>query len=122
MATGTIQTVAAAMAELFRIGYVEVINDRPLAVAVYRAAVACEDLMAVRGHQADDFGDALFTITADHRMPVCAGSCGEPTGNPTGMCYQCQCEAHAAGWYSQDDGKARMGRSDADIHQALEVV
>lgn len=52
---------------------------------------------------------------------TCHGTCGFPTSSPTGMCYQCQCEAHAEGWYSMDDGYVRMGRTDAEIHQGLEA-
>jgi hypothetical protein len=33
--------------------------------------------------------------------------CGAPTACSVGMCYECQCMAHAVGWYDMDTGYAR---------------
>lgn len=98
-------------------GYVELF-DRPLAVAVFRAAQQAPGLDNVRGgSHRDEAGGTIYVVQAD--PPLCDGGCGGRTGSPTGMCYQCQCEAHADGWYDMDAGYVRTG-TDEDTHLRLE--
>jgi hypothetical protein len=51
-----------------------------------------------------------------HPVVICEGTCGDvlyvrPSGN---MCYRCQCEAHASGWYNMDTGRVRGPNDRAD--------
>lgn len=112
-----------ALALLFEgCGYVEVTNDRVLAAQIFRAARDASYGWEITGgsHRGDTPQEVIFFICAE--PPLCDGDCGERTASPTGMCYRCQCEAHADGWYSMDDGHARVGRSDDEIHREIEFL
>lgn len=106
------QAVIDLLAVLFDTGFAEVVGDRPLAVALYRAARDGSDGWLVRGSVCYDLdGTAIYSVTAD--PPLCEGGCGGRT--PTGLCYQCACEAHADGWYNMDTGRVRM-ETDEQAH------
>lgn len=91
---------------LFNTGFIEIVNDRALAVAVFRAARKSFGGWEVDGGFFDDQVDRIFYIEAE--PPLCAGGCGLPTPNRVGMCYQCQCEVHTEGWYDMDAGYVRV--------------
>jgi hypothetical protein len=110
-----------ALDALYLGGYVEIHDGRNVAVAVFRAAQAARGLEAVDGGAVRDeaTGGRFYFVTAE--LPAC-DRCGAEGGGggPTGMCYQCETEAHAEGGFSMDSGRARAGRSDAEIHRSLE--
>lgn len=93
---------------LFEAGSLEISNDRPLAAAVFRAAKARSRWDIAGSSSLDEAtGDVLYLLEAE--PPLCDGGCGDRTGSSTGMCYQCQCQAHSAGWFDMDEGYARVG-------------
>lgn len=113
------QEVIDLLRVLFDTGFVEVVDDRGLAAQVYRAARDGSAGWAIGGGVCFDEvdGTAIYSITAD--PPLCDGGCGDRTASPTGMCYQCGCEAHAEGWFNMDTGRVRM-ETDAEAHRRLD--
>lgn len=51
--------------------------------------------------------DAELDTLADAVGMRCDG-CGAETSNPLRLCYQCQCDSHASGWFDMDEGYARV--------------
>lgn len=106
---------------LFSSGFAEVVGNRDLAVALFRAAKEAEGWLVTGAVAIDEFsGVSIYSVMVE--PPLCDGGCGGRPGNPMRMCYQCQCEAHADGWYSMDSGYARAGQTDEQIHRELDYL
>jgi hypothetical protein len=52
----------------------------------------------------ETMGEDELRLLAESRFSTLdpCGWCGKPCGNLEGMCYECQCEAHAAGAFNMD--------------------
>ena len=55
----------------------------------------------------DEWQEKVVKAEAEDKKECCS-ECGEPSTNIAGMCYECQCKAHALGWYDMETGYIRM--------------